>query len=52
MSERKTVEKVVGRMYRHHLKATGRLPEAKTKRAMEEMVKKAAEVVENRKRRR
>ena len=46
VSERKAVQRVVGRMYRHHERALGRLPDGKTIRAMDEKVKRAAETVD------
>ncbi len=45
MSERKAVQRVVGRMYRQHERDSGRLPDGKTIRAMEEKAKRAAESV-------
>lgn len=44
---RKTVEKVVGRMYRHHEKTTGSLPTFREIREMERKAKKAAEKAVN-----
>ena len=52
MSERKTVERVMERMYRHYEKITGRTPDGRTRRAMEERVKKTAQLIQNRKTRR
>ena len=46
VSKRKVVQRVVGRMYRHHERALGRLPDGKTIRAMEEKAKRAAETVD------
>lgn len=51
MNERKTVEKVVGRMYRHYESIVGRTPDQKTVRAMEEKACKAAEIADKRKKR-
>ena len=43
MDERKAVERVIGRMYRHYEKVVGRTPDQKTVRALEEKAQKAAE---------
>ncbi len=45
MSERRVVERLVGRMYKHHERVSGRLPDGKTVRAMEEKARRAAEVI-------
>ncbi len=45
MSERKAVERLVGRMYRYYERVSGRLPEGKAIRAMEEKARRAAEVI-------
>ncbi len=52
MKERRSVEKLIGRMYRHHLQSTGRLPTESEKRVMERKARKAAEYTDNRKKRR
>ncbi len=44
--ERKAVQKIVGRMYRQHERDSGRLPDGKAIRAMEEKAKRAAESVD------
>lgn len=45
MSERKAVQRVVGRMYRQYERDSGRLPDGKTIRVMVERAKRAAETV-------
>lgn len=45
MSERRAVESLVGRMYRYYERVSGRLPDGKTVRVMEEKARRAAEVV-------
>lgn len=35
MSEREAVERLISRMYKHHLKATGKLPSGREVREME-----------------
>ncbi|MBI5237774.1 MAG: hypothetical protein HY887_05055 [Deltaproteobacteria bacterium] len=47
MDKRKAVEKIVGRLYRHYEKTTGRLPDGKAVRDMEVRVEKAAEKADN-----
>ncbi len=49
MSERKAVERVIGRMYRDHIIKTGRLPKSRELKEMESKAKKAAEEADNRK---
>lgn len=51
MDERKAVQRVIGRMYRHYEKVVGRTPDGKTARAMEEGALKAAETSYRRKKR-
>jgi len=51
VKERRAVERVVGRMYRHFEKSKGRLPDANTVRAMKERAEKTALLVDNRKKR-
>ncbi len=51
MNERRTVEEMTKRLYRHHLKSTGNLPEGAEQRVMEAKVRKAAVTVEKKKRR-
>ncbi len=51
MDERKAVQRVIGRMYRHYEKVLGRTPDGKTARALEEKARKAAETADRRKRR-
>ena len=46
MSKRRVVQRVVGRMYRHHERVLGRLPDGKIIRVMEEKAKRAAETVD------
>jgi hypothetical protein len=45
MSERRAVERLVGRMYRYYERVSGRLPDGKTVRVMEEKARRAAEVI-------
>ncbi|MBI5344770.1 MAG: hypothetical protein HZB83_05460 [Deltaproteobacteria bacterium] len=52
MEERKAVERVIERMYRHHVKTSGAVPDAKTRREMERKAVKAAESADNKKARR
>lgn len=47
VEKRKAVEKVTERMYRHFEKTSGRLPDGKELRRMEEKVKKAALTADN-----
>ncbi|MDO8426210.1 MAG: hypothetical protein Q7T24_01695 [Deltaproteobacteria bacterium] len=48
MSERKAVERVIGRMYKDLLMKTGRLPKKKELKEMEAKAKRAAEEADNR----
>ncbi len=50
MDKRKAVEKVVGRMYRHYERTTGRLPDAKAVRDMEARAAKAAQAADDKRR--
>jgi hypothetical protein len=47
VEKRKAVEKVTERMYRHFEKTSGRLPDGKELRRMEQKVKKAALTADN-----
>ena len=51
MEKRQVVERIVGRMYRHYERSTGRTPDGKVLREMEKRVKRTAELVDNRKER-
>jgi len=44
---REAVERVVARMCLHHLKSTGRLPDAKVKRVMEKKAQEAGKRADN-----
>ncbi len=46
VSERKAVQRVVGRIYRQYERDSGRLPDGKTIRVMVERAKRAAESVD------
>ena len=46
MDKRKAVEKIVGRLYRHYEKTTGRLPDGKAVRDMEKRAEKAAQAAD------
>lgn len=48
MSKREAVERVVGRMYQHKIKAGGSLPSSKEVREMEKKAIRTAENVDNR----
>jgi len=52
MEERKAVNRVIGRMYKNYERSTGRIPDGKTVRAMEERAKDTARLVDNKKKRR
>ncbi len=49
--ERESVERLIGRMYRHHLQSTGRLPTEKEKRLMERKARQVAEYTDNKRKR-
>lgn len=51
MKEQKAVEKVLERVYKDRLRQTGRLPDGRETRAMEKIVKEAAQSADNRKNR-
>ena len=44
---REATERLLTRMYREHLKVTGRLPSAKEVRAMERKAQRIAEMADN-----
>lgn len=48
MEKREAVERLVGRMYKHHLKNTGRLPDGAEVRRMENHAATVAERAEKR----
>jgi hypothetical protein len=50
MDKRKAVEKIVGRMYRHYEKTTGRLPDGKAVRDMQARAEKAAQAADKKRR--
>jgi len=43
VSEREAVERLIARMYKHHLKASGRLPSGKEVKEMEGKAMRVAE---------
>lgn len=47
MEPRERVERLVGRMYQHHLKTTGGLPTGELKRSMEKKAQMVAHRAEN-----
>ncbi len=48
MEPRERVERLVGRMYEHHLKTTGSLPQDRLKRTMEKKAQTIAQRVDHR----
>ncbi len=48
MEPRERVERLVGRMYEHHIKTTGTLPQERLKRMMEKKAQTVAQRADNR----